>query len=679
MEDHQDIIEFFSVSISIMLSALLWVGYLIRQIQKRREAERALLEQMIFMRSVIDGTPHPIYVRNRKGVMLICNTGYLKAVGLERDQVIGKPMSATLLDERSAELLKNLYAAAMSEGVSISGDRVITMNCGKELTIYHWVLPYTNAAGMIKGVICGWIDIGERQQMLDELKEAKDEAEMANRAKTTFLAIMSHEIRTPMNAVIGTLEMMLKNTETRPSDVLSLEVAAGAARELQNLVGDILDIARIESGRLSLTPARMGLKETIESVVRMFDGGARQKGIFFDFSFDSAADCDVWGDSLRIKQVISNLLGNAIKFTIVGGVSLEVKVESLSEDLLSLLILVRDSGIGISLEDQRKLFSPFSQASNNNQSARNGSGLGLAISKSLSEMMGGGLELSSELGKGTLVSFSLQLKTLPALPFINTEPDVDTLLTNRLSILVVDDYPANRLLLTQQLEFLGHDVQSANDGVEGLAAWRKGCFDIVITDISMPFMRGEELALKIRAEEMITNQRRCRILGFTANARSEERLRCLEAGMDDCLFKPLRLNDLSVHVGVARIAPSANAYIDPASRKGSGPQGGLMDFKHLEALAQGNEVEVKKLINHLRTSNLEDLRCLRKLYHSNDFNAIAALAHKIKGGAQLVELHDVIESCEKIEWECGQKNLGRVRFAVKKLERSMIDLKQSLD
>nr|BFE95526.1 hypothetical protein GCM10020185_60620 [Pseudomonas brassicacearum subsp. brassicacearum] len=285
-------------------------------------------------------------------------------------------------------------------------------------------------------------------------------------------------------------------------DRFAIEVASGAAHGMLDLIGDILDIARIESGKLSLAPQRANLHELTESVARIFEGLARQKHLRLQRVLDAGVNRDVLIDPLRFKQIVSNLLSNAIKFTDQGEVRLSVSGEpDVEHGRLGICLRVEDTGCGISPEDQRRLFSPFTQATHTTQSARSGSGLGLVISRTLCEMMGGTLTLRSAAGAGTQVEILLDLPLLDALP---TAPPVEAeaLVPGRaLSILVVDDYPANRLLLSQQLGYLGHRVQEAQNGVEGLHAWRSEHFDVVITDCNMPLMSGYELARAIRDEE----------------------------------------------------------------------------------------------------------------------------------------------------------------------------------
>jgi two-component system sensor histidine kinase EvgS len=538
------------------------------------------------------------------------------------------------------------------------------------------ILQAFAVAGFLLLLALGWIawqrrQIRQRQQWLQQLQDAKDAADDANRAKTTFLATMSHEIRTPMNALIGMLELALKRSEEGITDRFAIEVASGSAQQLLALIGDILDIARIESGHLSLTPERANLHELTASVCRVFEGLARQKGLDWRVELDEHSDCDVLIDPLRFKQVLSNLLSNAIKFTEEGQVSLTLRAEPGISGHRLVSVVIEDSGIGISAADQQRLFSPFVQAGKTPQSGRSGSGLGLVISRSLCEMMGGRLQLHSEFGGGTQVEVSLDVPVLQPLVGGDVQPNGLLLPTRSLTILVVDDYPANRLLLSRQLSYLGHRVLEAEDGEQGLEQWRRQSLDVLITDCNMPVLSGYELAMAIRDEERAQGLPATLILGFTANAQPEENRRCLEAGMDDCLFKPIRLGDLSEWLA-ARFPGELNAADIPS------PPASEIDLSGLEQYVGSDRTLVNRLVHDLAVTNREDRQHLLQAHAAGNRQDLQDLAHRIKGGARMVRAIRLIECCEQLEMACAEGRAVLIDEAVERLQQSMARLDQSL-
>lgn len=472
--------------------------------------------------------------------------------------------------------------------------------------------------------------------LLEQLRQAKDDAEQASQTKSTFLATMSHEIRTPMNAVIGLLELALEDSRSGRCDTQTLQTAHDSAIGLLELIGDILDISRIESGHITLQPVPTNLVELLRATVRVFEGNARAKGLHLHSELPTAP---VWvlADPLRLKQVLSNLISNAIKFTERGEVQASLLLPSPSDtDSLAVELTVRDTGIGISPADQARLFNAFVQA--DGPRARQGAGLGLVISRTLAELMGGTLNLQSVEGVGTKVQVSLQL---PACSAPEQAEQHDPVLENSsgpLNILVVDDYPANLLLLERQLHSLGHRVTLAENGEIALARWQAARFDLVITDCSMPVMDGHELTRRIRSLEGERGLAACHILGVTANAQAEERARCLASGMDECLFKPIGLRTLKTHL------PHAQPRQQPPARRASG-----FNLGELRHLTQDDEQLTRHLLEQLSQSVSEDLGTLRALAADAPDEAVRALAHRIKGGAKMLKVRTLVKDCEAIE------------------------------
>ena len=650
----------------LLLLSLAWNAYMQRQIRQRQRAELALNDQLEFMHSLLNGTPHPIYVRDRNGFLQSCNDSYLETFGAKREDVIGKNvMPGSMSNAFEAQEYQADYQRVMAEGTVLIVDRPLHIG-DRKLTIYHWILPYRNSAAQVQGIIGGWIDISERRQLFEELRAAKERADDANRAKSTFLATMSHEIRTPMNAVIGMLELALKHADKGHFDRSTIEVAYESAAGMLELIGDILDIARIESGHLSLAPERVNLRAMLQSVIRVFEGVARQKNLALSLQFEPGeGNPDVLMDPLRFKQVLSNLISNALKFTEQGQVQVKVQLSRTAQDnVVHMHLEVSDSGIGISPADLQRLFEPFAQVDNTGRMARKGAGLGLVISRNLCQMMGGGLHMSSQPGIGTQVQVGLQLTVLPtttvgALP----DPVIETTAT-ALNVLVVDDHSANRLLMSQQLEYLGHHYQVAHDGAQGLEAWHAGHFDLVIADCNMPIMSGYELARSIRRQEAEQQLPPCTILGFTANAQPEEKQRCQDAGMDDCLFKPISLSALSQWMKA----------IKPVSR----PR--VFNMLSLQALTGGDPSSTRRLLAELLNSNRSDRQELLEVARGGNRQALIEAAHKIKGVARIVQATSLIQRCEALEQACHQAQAPeRMIECAEALDHAMTELGQALE
>ena len=648
VRNRSTILNLSVIATGLLLCGIIWISYLRRLVHKRDQAERALNDQLAFMRALIDGTPHPIYVRDREGRLLICNEGYLDTFGLERQDVAGKTLlELTQCSARQNQAHHADFLEVMQEGRPLVRDHLLELPNAKVLTIYHWMLPYRGSDNVVVGIIGGWIDISERQQLLEQLQEAKVHADQANLAKSDFLTTMSHEIRTPMNAVIGMLELSQKKAVQGIADSESIGVASEAAQGLLALIGDILDIAQIESGRLSLNPQRTPLMKLVESTARIFEGMAQQKGLQMSFELDPRINTDVLIDPLRLRQVLSNLMSNAIKFTEQGQIRLSVQAKRSDDgERLHIHVQVEDTGIGISEQDQLRLFSPFAQARQHNKQPA-GSGLGLMISRQLCEMMGGTLTLQSTLGQGTCINMGLDMVTLLSPAPCAELTEASPVQVRALKILVVDDYPPNRRLLAQQLGYLGHSAVEVEDGAQGLKAWKAQRFDLIMTDCAMPNMDGYELAKSIRAHESVNNLPAILIVGFTANAQTGEIKRCIAAGMNDCLFKPISLHHLQIRLANVDLGPLILERQDTSDETDT-----LLDLEALERLTHGDANALKHLMEPLISSMEEDMWVLLRAFTKHDLPGLSDVAHKVKSGARMIKARQLAQCCENLEQAC---------------------------
>lgn len=660
----------------ILLLLLLWNWRLWLKVRRRQDSERELNYRLAFKRALIDGIPQPVAVRDREGRLVTCNIGFLKETGMSREAVDGTRVGDFgWLDARDASQLQQLHQHAMDQDGKAASDLMLQIHDDVR-EIHYWATPYHGPGGEISGVVTGWIDVTERERLHHQLEAAKEQAEEANRAKSTFLATMSHEIRTPMNAVIGMLELALTRADQGHWEREPVEVAYDSARSLLTLIGDILDVAKIESGRLTLMPERAHLRELVESVARVFDGLARQKALELRLEIEADAACDVLIDPLRFKQILSNLVSNAIKFTDFGHVKIRVHGERVAGERLALEVSVQDSGIGISEDEQRQLFEPFSQVARSGNASRGGTGLGLTICRKLAEMMGGTVRMESRTGDGTTVTVRLLLQTLERLPECEVGQVMAVVSTlHPLKVLVVDDHVANRMLLSQQLEHLGHRVEVAADGSQALQLWHPGDFDLVITDCNMPVLNGYGLARRIRELEAEMEADPCVIFGFTANAQPDEIENCRRAGMDDCLFKPIGLDNLRMRLEVVpKISVADDERVADMEKRAGG-----FDLKPLREMTGGNPGLIRRLLEELHSSNRIDIDQVRPLWEAGDWKQLADLAHRIKGAARLVNAHTLQDLCSKLEGGCKDGLDSReLRNRAMAVEQAMASLQDDL-
>ncbi len=603
-----------------------------------------------YNRIICDGAGRPVDFE-----YLEVNEAYERIVGKKRAELVGRKFSElfpALWPEATARIAK-WGEVALNPGIRFEEECYSATD-----EVWYSYATYSPERNFFAQIV---IDITERKNAEQELNRAKEGAERANRAKGEFLANMSHEIRTPLNGLVGMVDLTLL-TDLSFEQKENLTMAKTCAKSLLNIIDDILDFSKMEAGKLSLEEISFDLPELIEELIKTHALSAAAKGLAIHYTLAADAPRHLVGDPYRLRQILNNLLHNAIKFTERGAVALITECRPVSEagvPAAELELAVSDTGIGIAPADMAKLFKVFSQVDGTFTKKYNGAGLGLAISRQLAEMMGGALTVASVPGQGSTFTLTVRLARgekpaeSPSVP-----PLPDTL--RALDVLLVEDDSISQTVLARMLSEKGHAVAIAADGREALRLHELRSFDLILMDIQMPELDGIEATRRIREREGAA--RHTPIIALTAYALQGDRERFLALGMDDYIAKPVRIQELfylldrlaaltacdrSESFSGFKLADSGEIVLVPTG-KGTAPKSlaptlaeiaDLLD--ELETALAGKSLAVIESLAH----------SLKELANRIDADAVKAAAFKVELAARRGNLPETIENAYLVQQE----------------------------
>jgi PAS domain S-box-containing protein len=514
-----------------------------QDITDRRRINEALQESEKRLRFLFEEIPH-IAVQGYSSTRetIFWNRASEKLYGYSKEEALGRKIEDLVLSSEQSGRMVEAFDRCLKTGQPIpAGEMMKRTRSGQSVAVYSSNLMTRNQRGDLELYVID-VDLSKLKRASEELIEAKEFAEKANRAKSEFLANMSHEIRTPMNGVMGMTHLLLDtglNDEQRDSVQTIME----STQELMRIIDELLDISRIEAGEVRLRPEPFCPRETVEKVILLFADRAGRNGVDLSMAIHDSVPAKMLGDAGRIRQILINLIGNSLKFTHDGHIQIRMQAER-REGGWNLLTDVKDTGIGMSPDLQARIFEKFTQGDTSSKREYGGTGLGLAITRQLVELMGGKISVSSTEGKGTTFLFNLHLGDVetsdaqepepPPAPPSGPELDAD--------ILLVEDNLVNQKVATAMLKKLGCRVTVAPNGARALEQIAIKKFNLIFMDCQMPIMDGFETTRAIR--QMVGPIREIPIVAMTAHALKEDRQRCLDVGMNDYLAKPVHREKL---------------------------------------------------------------------------------------------------------------------------------------
>lgn len=634
--------------------------------------QNQIINNELILRSVTEG----ICVVDTTGKITYLNFSAAKMFGGENSDLIGQDYDSIFFQrDDEIEKLTCPISFALTEGETSHVNTETFFRLGGESFLVEYVCVPLVENEQIVGAVITFQDITERREIETAIAQARDSALETANTKAAFLANMSHEIRTPLNGIIGTTDLLL-DSDLNQEQQQYAEMLKTSADSLLEIVNNILDFSKIEAGKRELEAIDFNLHQVIENVVTFFTILARKKNLHISFLIEENVPAQLHGDSNQLRQILNNLISNAVKFTETGEITIRVSNQDENSERVLLNFTVSDTGIGIDEEAQKKLFQPFMQADVSTTRKFGGTGLGLAICKQIVELLQGEIGVKSEMGEGSHFWFTaiFQVQS-PKSKTRSPKSEVRTL-----KILVAEDNPINRQLTQTMLEQSGFESEIAENGLEAVKAASEKKYDLILMDCQMPEMDGFEAAVAIC--QQTSKENRPKIIALTANAATGERERCLKAGMDDYLCKPITKEDLRETIEKHFHTKILKKTLDFKRELVQHRLTKIIDaetLKHfLEIESNGEEnfaVEMLEIFcNHTEKKLLE----LKKDLHNRDAKAIKQTAHNLIGSSSsigissLVQLSENLESAvETNEWEQIKRHIASISQKFENIKREI--------
>jgi PAS domain S-box-containing protein len=620
-------------------------------ITEKKIHEKSILVQEEKYRNIIANINLGLVEVDMDEIIKYCNQAFCELSGYTTAELIGKNILELLVVEENRDWVKNKIHDRLA-GMSDTYETLIRNKNGE---LRWWMIsgaPNYDDAGNLIGTIGIHLDVTERKNLENELEASRKKAEESSKAKEAFLANMSHEIRTPLNAIIGMLrELSLESLNENQR--MYLQNTSTASQHLFSVLNNILDVSKIEAGEFNLDAQHFSFNGILNDVKSIMGNKALEKNLFLNVSVSNAVRKTLIGDPVRIKQILLNLVGNAIKFTDKGGITLKCELESgtTTEQTLSLSII--DTGIGMDNSYLKNIFTKFSQEDISTSRKYGGTGLGMAITRELVHLMKGNIDVESQKNVGTVVTVKLSLPIGDDSKIIKEKILLqNTKGSNKIKVLLTEDNEFNRLVATKTLNRYNCVVTEAINGLEAVEKLKKESFDVILMDLQMPLMDGIEATTIIRNQLQIVTP----IIALTANAFKNEIENCMKMGMNDYVTKPFEekqlmesiLKNVELHKQEQKAISLTNGQIIGSDKK-------LYDMSKLTELCSGDPEFLKKMVEIFINQSSVSAKQLREAIAVKDLETVYQVSHKIKPGIDSMGIDCLKMEIREIEKDAKAK------------------------